>query len=210
MYLTEAIVAELEARWGRPWLAHAAAELTEREMALIRRERARERAHDVTLLIQDGDRFAVMRKHSYPPGLFRPPSGGVLRGESVEDGCRREAHEETGLDVALERYLLRIAAQFTCGDEIVEWTTHIFHCRTAGGSLQVIDAREILEVSWATLEDLTTRLPAMMRAIGIAGMLYRAELQEATLAAAGLAPWPPRPPRIVRLLEPLPAAPKEP
>lgn len=194
MHLTRAVIDEVEARWGRPWLARTEVEFRPHSFGLIQRERARDRTHDLTMLIVDeaGDtpRFALMRKHDYPPGLFRPPSGGVRPDEEVEAGARREAYEETGLDIELQRYVLRVKARFTCNGQAADWVTHVFLARRIGGDLQVVDSREIAEVCWGTLDDLTTSHPALMRAAASPGLRYRADLQDLFLAAAELAPMP--------------------
>lgn len=77
------------------------------EFDFLKRSQKHGRAHDVTLVIFRGPEIAVIAKPHYPPGLYRPPSGGVNPGESFEAGALREAREETGLDIALVRYLAR-------------------------------------------------------------------------------------------------------
>src|SRR5688500_6266436 len=82
MYLTEDMLHALAERYGSPALARAEAEFEAREFDLLEYCARNGRAHDVTLFIRGADgRFAVIRKPSYPPGLFRPPSGGVEPGE---------------------------------------------------------------------------------------------------------------------------------
>lgn len=59
----------------------------------------------VDIIIQmDGDprRIVLIRRKNPPPG-WAIPGGFVDRGETVEAAARREAKEETGLDVTLVR-----------------------------------------------------------------------------------------------------------
>src|SRR5579872_798061 len=124
MYLTSDLIQALEKRYGAPELATAGTGFSRPEFELLERCLRKRRAHDVTLFIRAADgRFALIRKPSYPSELFRPPSGGVEPGESFEDGARREAWEETGLDIRLDRYLLRVAARFSFEGRTVIWTT---------------------------------------------------------------------------------------
>src|SRR5438132_14274637 len=48
-------------------------------------------------------------KTFYPRGAYRLPTGGIHHGESVLDALVREAYEETGLELAVRRFLSRIA-----------------------------------------------------------------------------------------------------
>jgi ADP-ribose pyrophosphatase YjhB (NUDIX family) len=187
MYLTPELLRGIERRFGTPVRGTAAAAFNAREFDLLVYCGRKNRAHDVTLFIRDGGRFAVIRKPSYPPEVFRPPSGGVEPGESFEAGAAREAEEETGLHAELERYLLRIEACFRCEGREAAWTTHVVLARAAGGTLAPVDRREIAEARWASVAEMTGRYRTAMLAVGSAGMRYRVELQDAALRLLGLA-----------------------
>ncbi|MDI6825514.1 MAG: NUDIX hydrolase, partial [Bacillota bacterium] len=117
MYLTEEKLAPLIARYGRPRVVSTRQEISSPEMDMVLASRRDGRAHDVTcFIVDDRGRVAVIRKHFHPPGVWRAPSGGVHAGEDPEEGIRREMREETGLDVRLVRYLLRIDATFVSGE----------------------------------------------------------------------------------------------
>jgi ADP-ribose pyrophosphatase YjhB (NUDIX family) len=202
MYLTPETILTLEQRYGAPEVASAAAVFTPREFGLLQYCRRTDRAHDVTLFIRDAaGRFALIRKPSYPPDVFRPPSGGIEPGETFEAGAAREAREETGLEIRLERYLLRVLAEFTCSGAPAPWTTHVFSASMTGGALMPIDRKEIAEARWASLAELVEQYrPAMLR-VGSAGMRYRVDLQDAGLRLLGLAD--PPAPESGRILRPL-------
>jgi ADP-ribose pyrophosphatase YjhB (NUDIX family) len=203
MYLSGEILAAVERTFGRPAVARAEAEFTPRSFALLEHCGRKDRAHDVTLFIRDeAERYAVIRKPSYPSEVFRPPSGGVEPGEPFETGAHREAAEETGLVIVLERYVLRVEARFTCQGRVAPWTTHIVTARATGGTLEPLDRVEIEEARWATVEELVHRYRPLMLAMGSAGMRYRVDLQDLTLRLLGLAD-PPEPEggRIVREIE---------
>lgn len=194
MYLLGAVEHALEARFGAPVRAAVAAEFVPREFDLLQRCLRRGRAHDVTLLIPEpGGRLALIRKPSYPPGLFRPPSGGVEAGEAFEAGAWREAREETGLEVRLERFLLRVEARFTCAGREASWTTYVFSAPCTGGELAPVDRVEIAEARWGTVDQVLRVYRPRMLAVGSAGMRYRVDLQDAAFRLLGLAD-PPEPP----------------
>lgn len=203
MYVTRPLLNLVESRYGAPASASAEAELGQPQFDLVACCAAKRRAHDVTLFIHDEEgRFAVARKHSYPPDVFRPPSGGVEPGESFEAGALREAVEETGLEIALERYVLRVDAAFTCGGASAPWVSHVVLARYLRGSLEPTDRKEIAEARWATVDELMNRYRQGMLAMGGAGMRYRVDLQDFTLQLLGLATVPtPEAGRVIRLLE---------
>ena len=110
MHLTEEVLAPIRARYGEPAILEWEGEITEREYGIATYNPRR--THDVTLFILNGDRLALIRKHPFPPDVWRPPGGGVKPGEDFVEAVVREAYEETGLRVTLERYLVEARARF--------------------------------------------------------------------------------------------------
>ena len=49
------------------------------------------RRHDITFFAFNGARLALIRKPQFAAGVWRPPSGGIRPGESLEVGTQREA-----------------------------------------------------------------------------------------------------------------------
>ena len=111
MHLTDEILAPIRARYGEPAILEWEGEISEREYGIATYDPAR--THDVTLFILNGDRLALIRKHPFPPDVWRPPGGGVKPGEDFVAAVAREAFEETGLRVELERYLVETRARFS-------------------------------------------------------------------------------------------------
>ena len=182
MYITEATLNKLEQKYGVPSVLHTAYQMNAREFDLLKWSMRDGRAHDVTLFIFQGARVAVIRKPSYVPGLYRVPSGGIKPGECFEVGAKREAYEETGLDVELERYLLKVFVTFSFQGEVVTWTSHVFSAQAIGGHLQPVDTKEIDGARWATVDELKTTLLTSLQQSASAGLRYRAELQAKTIA----------------------------
>jgi ADP-ribose pyrophosphatase YjhB (NUDIX family) len=130
------------------------------------------------------DAFATIAKHSYPPGLFRFPSGGANPGETLEEACLREGREETGLELELTRYMLRAHVRFEgpAGEDPIRWTTHVFRADVRGGRLEPIDEGEIREAAWLSRGELLGPIRDVLRSRPEAGLRYRAWLQDEIFA----------------------------
>ena len=181
MYITQEILKRLEQKYGVPRVLRTAYTMDQQSFDLLKWSMRHGRAHDVTLFISKGDKIAVIRKPSYPPNVYRPPSGGVEPGEDFEIGAQREAYEETGLEIQLQKYLLKVYVNFSFRAETVFWTSHVFDARVIGGDLQPVDTKEIAGARWATFDELNTNLLKALQKSESAGLRYRAELQAATL-----------------------------
>ncbi len=181
MYITQETLNQLEGKYGVPRILRTAYTMNQQGFDLLKWSMRHGRAHDVTLFISEGDKIAVIRKPSYPLDVYRPPSGGVERGEDFEVGARREAYEETGLEIRLQKYLLKVYVDFSYGDEEVFWTSHVFAAQAVGGRLQPVDTKEIADARWATIDELNTSLLKALQESESGGLRYRAELQAATL-----------------------------
>ena len=181
MYITQEVLNRLEQKYGVPRILRTAYTMSQQGFDLLKWSMRNGRGHDVTLFISKGDKIAVIRKPSYPLDVYRPPSGGVERGEDFETGARREAYEETGLEVQLQKYLLKVYVDFSFEDETVFWTSHVFTAQAIGGRLQPVDTKEIADARWATFDELNTNLLKALQSSESAGLRYRAELQAAIL-----------------------------
>lgn len=147
-----------------------------------------ERTHDVTFFVTNGERLALIRKHHFAEGLWRPPGGGIKPGEDVTAGIRREALEETGLRVEPVRYLVLAEATFRNGGRELAWRTHVVHATTGDLELEAQDTVEIEAARWGTLAELAGPLRERLLATGRAFWRYRVALHDAALAALRLPP----------------------
>jgi 8-oxo-dGTP pyrophosphatase MutT (NUDIX family) len=192
VYITGQVLSEAEAKFGIPRELDLEFEIDDSELNLIRKSRKNQRSHDVTLFMfhstgadsfkAEGHRYiAAIRKPGFPPGAYRAPSGGVMPGESVEAGAKREAFEETGLNVELERYVLRVKATFTCGEAVEKWVTHIFTARIVGGHLNPLDTQEIEHARCVSLDELQGPIKQILLESGRALFAYRVALTDATI-----------------------------
>ena len=181
MHVDEELLAPVRARYGNPELLRWRGEVSEPEVRLIRFDPRR--AHDVTLFVFNGERLALIRKPHFAPGLWRTPGGGVKPGEDFVEAVRREALEEIGAEIELERYLVRTEAEFLFGTESIAWRTHVFSATTEAEELAPIDTVEIDAARWGTASELAGPIRQRLLASGRALWRYRVALHDATLEA---------------------------
>ncbi|HVL47884.1 MAG TPA: NUDIX hydrolase [Candidatus Thermoplasmatota archaeon] len=108
-------LARIEARYGVPEEVAIQVEMNPWEYSLLRYSKRDGRYRDTTMLIPWEGKLVCIAKHGYPDGIARPPSGGVVPGEPLDAAAMREAWEETGLRVQIDRYLLRVRCDFSSG-----------------------------------------------------------------------------------------------
>src|SRR5438128_3790138 len=166
MHVAEAVLAPLRARYGEPVTLEWEGEISEREHSLATYNP--DRAHDVTLFIFNGERLALIRKHGFEPGIWRPPGGGVKPGEDFVAGVQREALEETGLRVELQQYLVDATAHFVYVPYDVPWRTHMFLATTGDAELSAQDTEEIQAARLRTLAERSDPLSERLVATGLA------------------------------------------
>lgn len=181
MYVGAELVEEAERRFGKPQVLHLEHEIGGDELAFVRVTQKHGRAHDVTFFIFDNDHLALIRKPMFQRPIFRAPSGGLNPGESLEEGVKREALEETGLEIELERYLLRIHVRFKSEDDYLDWTSHVFEARSAGGHLEARDKSEIAETIYGTIEELQGPIRQALLESGRGLLAYRVALTDAAV-----------------------------
>ena len=114
----------------------------------------------VGAIILENENVLIVRRGQPPKmGAWSIPGGGVHLGEDLEQACRREVKEETGLDVEIlseGRVLNRVTRD--------EWERVQFHyvlidfvCRPIGGMLQATS--DISEAKWVPLSDVSSLRP---------------------------------------------------
>ena len=178
MFISARTIASWASQYGTPRRWSHTQDVTPHDYAVISGSQKHGREHDITLYIEGDGKIAVIAKPFYPVGLYRAPSGGLEPEESLEDGAAREALEETGLRIALDRYLLTADVIFECsGKPPIEWHTHVFSARTGDRTLSPTDHHEIREARWAVPAEFDT-FGAIMRRSDRGGLLYRAALHE--------------------------------
>jgi ADP-ribose pyrophosphatase YjhB (NUDIX family) len=90
-------------------------------------------------------RLLTMKKTFYPPEGYRLLTGGINHGEDILAALLRETHEETGLQVEVERFLVAVGYRTSTTDEAPIFYTFAFLLNEVGGELEVLDADEQVE-----------------------------------------------------------------
>jgi ADP-ribose pyrophosphatase YjhB (NUDIX family) len=88
----------------------------------------------VAVVVHDGQ-VLLIRRSDLP--VWALPGGGLEAGETLKACCLREAKEETGLDVEIERLAGLYARQRALGRPMD--LTFVFTCRVVGGALGISD-----------------------------------------------------------------------
>lgn len=173
----------LTGRFGEPCVLNWTVPVSVAELEMVHSSRRGWRSHDVTFAVfGPAGRVALVRKPMFPPGVWRIPSGGIARGEDFAAGVAREAGEETGLHITLERYLVRIHAILRSPGAEGLWITHVFSARTADTELAPRDLVEIAAARWATLAELQGPIREAALASGRGLLRYRVRLTDAAVA----------------------------
>lgn len=185
MYVTEETIKGLERKYGKPEDMHVRQVMIEPEFDLLVGSMKNDRAHDVTLFIFKGAELVAIRKHMHPEGVYRAPSGGLRPGEDFVKGALREAREETGAVVEMQKYILRVHAVFTFAGQEIPWTSHVFTAIYISGVLKQIDTKEIAEVKLVSLQDLQGPIRDNLLATGSGGLAYRVALTDKVVELLG-------------------------
>jgi 8-oxo-dGTP pyrophosphatase MutT (NUDIX family) len=183
VHVDEEVLAPLRERYGEPAFMTWEGDISEAEHALATYNPRR--MHDVTLFITNGDRLALIRKHHFDEGIWRPPGGGIKPGEDPVEAMEREGLEETGLRIRVERYLVLAHALFLYRPLEVPWRTHVFHATTEDADIEARDLEEIEAARWGTLDELSGPLRERLLATGRAFWRYRVALHDAALQTLG-------------------------
>src|SRR5256885_9573400 len=134
MHVDEAVLAPVRERFGTPDVLRWDGEISDIEWTIATHNPVR--THDVTLFILDPERrIALIRKPHFAADVWRPPGGGVKPGEDFVAGAVREALEETGLRVELQRYLVASDVIFRNAGRELPWRTHVLLAETADREL---------------------------------------------------------------------------
>lgn len=182
MFVTSEIIREAERLFGVPIEKNITAPLKEDELDFIKKTQKRGREHDITLLIfNEKGEIAVMNKHGYPQGLYRPPSGGLNPGEAFAEGAKREAFEETGLEIEIQRYLLRVTVDFASPTRHLPWYTHVVTAKALTTTITPHDTKEIREARWAPMS-IFAEFRERVKEYDRGGIQYRRMLHDEILA----------------------------
>jgi ADP-ribose pyrophosphatase YjhB (NUDIX family) len=136
---SEQEIEALARRYGRPRRV-----LARLEGRPFRPLTARDRTGEVCMVVRrrNGQLLTAVKTY-YPPGAFRLLTGGVSIGETIEAALLREVEEETGLEVAIRRFLAVIEYSFRAPEPVSRtFATFVFLLDELAGTLEVRDESE--------------------------------------------------------------------
>ena len=139
----EAEVAQLSLVYGQPLRQRHVLQVSPTTFDWWTVTKPRRTDGEVALLIRRCNGSILLHgKQFYPRGAMRLPTGGILAQESLVDAALREALEETGLLVEVERFLAVVEFEFCCGGLSVPFPSYLFLLRDIGGELRPCDPEE--------------------------------------------------------------------
>ncbi len=123
------------------------------------------RTAEVVLVIPRPDRKVLVHTKSfYPTGVWRLPTGGLHRGERIDDAIRREAREETGNDLLPFRFLFHL--RFRWDGASKQFDSYGFLTTEASERIESRDPREQItafhDVDREEFDSITRALEGMM------------------------------------------------
>ena len=136
----EAEIAQIGTQYGAPFRRRCVLDVSEESYQYWRQ--SKRRAEVVLFIRRTNGNLLLHTKEFYPKGAFRVPSGGIQRREALLDAVHREAFEETGLQVAVERFLAAVQFDFCWQERTVSLSSYLFLLRQVGGRLEVQDEHE--------------------------------------------------------------------
>lgn len=111
-------------------------------------------ASTVAVIENEHGELLVARRALEPArGTLDLPGGFVNPGESVDDGCRREVSEETGLEVTALDFLFSLPNVYEYSGFSVDTTDCFFHCKVADTTHlhAADDAASLQWIPWSEL-----------------------------------------------------------
>ena len=140
--IDEKEVAELAQWYGPLDRHHYVLEMRGRTFAHWQEVSNDRRGEGALFILRPSGNLILHAKESYPERIHRVPTGGIEWGEDVVTAVHREAREETGLTVAIERCLGVLEYEFRYQGETLPFVSYVFLLRENGGELYPQDEGE--------------------------------------------------------------------
>ena len=139
--INPAEIEELARQYGPIERRSHSLEVGKKNFEYWRRALAKKRG-EVIFVVERPAGLILHTKDFYPAGTYRLPSGGVKWGESVLSALHREAQEEMGLEIEVERFLGLLEYELRCEKERLPFVSYVFLVRGSAGELAPQDEEE--------------------------------------------------------------------
>lgn len=120
------------------------------------------------VLERNGDYLLVQERQPKAYKKWNLPAGRVDQGETLEQAAIREAKEESGYDIELEKHV------FTLHASVESPVLHAYKAKIVGGEL-VFPEEEILDAKWISGEDILSGKIDLRNADFIQGAIKAAQ-----------------------------------
>jgi len=161
----EVEIAQLSALYGTPVHRQCVLEVSQETYEWWSKVKRKRHGEVVLFIRRTNGNLILHTKDFYPAGTLRVPSGGIKKKESLRDAVGREAFEETGLQIAIERFLAIVKFEFRSEEKSLPFPSYLFLLRELGGELRVTDTGErisaFVEVPPTRLVSVAQRLENM-------------------------------------------------
>ena len=163
--IDEKEVAELARQYGPLQRRYYVLEMGEQLFTDLWEACHNRRGEVALFILRPSGNLILHTKEFYPEGIYRVPTGGIEWREDVVTAVHREAREETGLTVAIERCLGVLEYEFRYRGETLPFVSYVFLLRENGGQLCPQDKDEritsLREVPLTELEAVAQNLRAI-------------------------------------------------
>lgn len=156
----EAEIARLSTCYGAPVRRQCVLQVGQEAYQWWSRVKRKRQGEVVLFIRRINGNLILHTKDFYPEGTLRVPSGGIKRKEPLLEAARRETFEETGLQVAIERFLAIVESEFCFQENSLLYSSYLFLLRELAGELRVMDTHERIS---AFVEVPPTELAAVAR-----------------------------------------------
>jgi NAD+ diphosphatase len=135
-------LADIGRRYGTPTRRHFLLEVSPAGLDWWVRASHKRYGEVVLFIRRPNGNLLLHTKDFYPAGALRVPSGTVKENEPLLVAVQRESFEETGLELAIERFLAVVEFEFRLQQNSIPFSSYLFLLRETGGELGAIDVSE--------------------------------------------------------------------